>query len=511
MGQDLGAPTSRSIITPAKTFGRQNDLTKAYAGPAASAGALRLPLPHATRDSHGFLTCRVCPSASFDLNHCKRLNKGASALAEPQVTPMLDLPKPVLRALPPKVREPQRRTNSAPVKEETGNRRRLYWLAALLLLVAVIGAGTWRFFLRPLTVQIAPVAINVPEQVFGLGMVGADVQSTVGFKVAGVINEIDANEGDHVKTGQVLARLDARDVEAQVAQARAAVPQAQAAIDKGKADVALAEANQANAVAMAERRRVLVKQGFASREETQTLETTEKVSAANVKVANVEAETARAGLAVAQAQLDFAEATLANYTLRAPYNGWVLARTRNLGDAVVAGQAVFTLAEPSTIWVVGYVDERLAGRLKVGQPAEIELRSEPGRRFPGHVARIEIQSDAVNEERLVDVAFDHLPPDIHLAEQAEVYITTGKLRHAMVIPQTRVLNTTGDPGTGERGTVWTLEHGQLAQRQVTFGPELLNGGMPVLSGLPADARVVVSPPDGFRVGRAATIERKAKP
>ena len=136
---------------------------------------------------------------------------------------MLDLSKPILRALPPKVREPQRRTNSAPVKEETGNRRRLYWLAALLVLVAVIGAGAWRFFLRPLTVQIAPVAINVPEQVFGLGTVGADVQSTVGFKVAGVINEIDANEGDHVKTGHELARLAARDVEAQVAQARAAV------------------------------------------------------------------------------------------------------------------------------------------------------------------------------------------------------------------------------------------------------------------------------------------------
>lgn len=394
------------------------------------------------------------------------------------------------------------------MKEDFTHRRRLYWLAALLVLIAGIAAGAWRLLLRPITVHVAPVATNVADQVFGLGTIGADVQSAVGFKVAGVINEIDANEGDHVKTGQVLARFDAQDVAAQVTQARAAIPQAQATIDKGKADVALAEANLANAKAMASRRQVVVKQGFASREETQTLETTEKVAAANVNIAKVQVETARAGLAAAQAELKFAEATLANYTLRAPYDGWVLARNRNLGDAVTAGQTVFTLAEPSTIWAVGYVDERLAGRLKVGQPAEIVLRSEPGRRFVGYVARIEIQSDTVNEERLVDVAFDHLPPDIHLAEQAEVYITTGILRRAVLVPQTRVLHVAGDPGTGERGTVWVLEHGRLAQRQVTFGPELLDGQLPVLSGLPANARVVVSPPDRFRIGRAATVAKE---
>ncbi|HVB69255.1 MAG TPA: biotin/lipoyl-binding protein [Acetobacteraceae bacterium] len=54
------------------------------------------------------------------------------------------------------------------------------------------------------------------EQVYGLGTVGADVQSNVGFKVAGVVNEIDANEGDRVNAGTVLARLNARAIAAQV-------------------------------------------------------------------------------------------------------------------------------------------------------------------------------------------------------------------------------------------------------------------------------------------------------
>jgi HlyD family secretion protein len=387
--------------------------------------------------------------------------------------------------------------------------RRLLAAAALLILIIAVAAGLWRVLLRPITVQVAPVATNVAEQVFGLGTIGADVQSTVGFRVAGVLNEIDVNEGDHVTTGQVLARLEALDVAAQVEQARAAVLQAQAAIDKGEADITLAAANLANAQAMAARRETLVKHGVATVEETQIQETAEKVAVANLRIANVEVETARAGLAAAQAQQRFAEATLANYTLRAPYDGWVLARSRNLGDAVISGQAVFTLAEPSTIWVVGYVDERLAGRLKVGQPVEIALRSEAGRRFPGHVARIEIQSDAVNQERLVDVVFDRLPPDIHLAEQAEVYITTSVLERAVLVPQVAVTDATGDPGTGARGTVWTVENGRLAQRQLSFGPQLLDGRLPVLSGLPEGASIVL-PQSGLRVGRAAKIESEPK-
>jgi len=246
-----------------------------------------------------------------------------------------------------------------------------------------------------------------------------------------------------------------------------------------------------------------VKHGFASAEEAQTNLTNLQVATANLEVARSEVATAEAGVAAALAQQDYAEATLANATLRAPYAAWVVARTLNLGAMPVPGQGVFTLVDPRTIWVVAYVDERTAGRLSVGQQAEIVLRSEPGRRFPGHVARIEIQSDAVNEERLVDIAFDRLPPEIHLAEQAYAYITTGTLARAVLVPETAVT------GLAEnRGTIWTLEHGRLAQRRVSLGPQLLDGRFPILSGLPAGAGVVL-PQAGLRAGRAAVAAKDA--
>jgi HlyD family secretion protein len=384
------------------------------------------------------------------------------------------------------------------------SRRTLLGLLVVILLAAGGALHIWTKHLRPLTVQVAPAATALPLQVFGLGTVGARVQSTVGFKVAGVLVALNADAGDHVAAGAVLARLDARDVEAQLAVAKAGVAQAEANLTKADADVASAGASLANAEAISARRAILVRSGVASQEEAQTTDAAMRVARANQRVAVSEVAVDNAALTAARAQQDFTAATLDNYTLRAPYDARVVARNQELGSMPVPGQAVFTLVDPRTIWALGYVDERLAGRIAVGQPAEIVLRSDPRRRLPGHVARIEIQSDAVNEERLVEVAFDHTPPDIHLAEQAEVIITTGMLAHAVAVPPNAVSERTDDSGK-----VWTLEHGKLQQRTVSIGSELLDGRLPIIGGLPEDAQVVVAPQSGLAVGRAAHVSAGA--
>ncbi len=372
-------------------------------------------------------------------------------------------------------------------------------LAALTIAVLGLARFSWSILFSPVSVSIAPTQSNVREQVFGLGTVGARVQSNVGFKVAGVIVALKADQGDRVHAGQVLAQLDARDVEAQLAAMKANVAQARANIEKAKADVANATANLANAKAMSARRANLLKKGFVAMEEAQTNETAARVAAANLASAQSGVAVAEAALQSAQAQEAFEQATLANYTLYAPYDAWVVSRNLELGSMPNPGQSVFTLVAAHDIWVVGYVDERLAGRLSVGQPAEIILRSNPVR-IPGHVERIEIQSDPVNEERLVDVVFDQIPKNIHLAEQAEVVITTGILPRAVLVQPTAVIHFQDG-----RGTVWTVENGRLARRQVTFGPELLDGRLPILGGSPPDAAVVAAPVAGLRVDRAAHI------
>ncbi|MDR3530613.1 MAG: efflux RND transporter periplasmic adaptor subunit, partial [Rhodopila sp.] len=331
--------------------------------------------------------------------------------------------------------EPTRIARGSPLPRRP-RRRWWRWVLAVVgvLLVGWASLHSYHLFFRPVAVETASAQSGLPVQVFGLGTVGARVQSNVAFKVAGVLTELDADEGDRIAAGTILARLDSREVQAQLGQARAGMLQAEASIAKARADIASAEAGLANAMTVAKRRAELVKSGYASLEETQTTKTAELTAAANLGVARSELDVAQATKTAAVAQVTLQQATLDNYTLPAPYDAWVVSRNLQLGSMPNPGQAVFTLVDPASIWVLAYIDERLAGNLVVGQAATIRLRSQPGHTFPGRVARIEIQSDAVNEERLVEVAFDATPADIHLAEQAEVVITTGTLPHAVAMP-----------------------------------------------------------------------------
>jgi HlyD family secretion protein len=375
-------------------------------------------------------------------------------------------------------------------------RRRL--LVSLLLIIAVgLAAGGWYLFVRPIQVEVLDVQRDIPVQVFGLGTVESRVTSKVGFKVAGVLTGLLADQGDCVAKGGVLARLDSGEQEARVSRAKANVEQAKANLDRALAAVAKAEANYANAKNINDRRQTLLRQNNVSVEAAETAKATLDIAEADLNLAQSDIEVARAAIRDAQAQEQLERVTLDLHTLTAPYQARVIVREKELGTALAAGEAVFSLVDCKTIWVLAYIDESKAGEIAVGQPAEIALRSLPGKRFQGRVARIEIESDRVNEERRVNVIFDQVPQDYHLGEQAEVYITTTRLSHALLVPEVAIEDLKSD-----RGTVWTVENGHLARRDVTLGHRMLDGRIEILDGIPDGARVLASLPGGLRVGRA---------
>ncbi len=211
-------------------------------------------------------------------------------------------------------------------------------------------------------------------------------------------------------------------------------------------------------------------------------------------------QVARASINDAKAQELQESATLDFHTLVAPYDAMVIARTKELGSALGAGKSVFTLIDPATVWVLAYIDESKAGEIRLGEAAQIVLRSQPGRRITGRVARIEPESDRVNEERRVAVAFGQIPAEFNLGEQAEVYITTMNLVHPRLVPEAAII------GLGKsQGTVWTVEEGRLRQHAVTLGHRLLDGRFEITGGVPNDAFVVSQLRSGLRVGRAAKV------
>ena len=378
--------------------------------------------------------------------------------------------------------------------------KRLILAAGALAIGAGVLFGAWSAYLRPVKVQVGAVQRDVAVEVFGLGTVEARVTSKIGFKVSGVLVELRADVGDRVVKGAVLARLDDREQAARVGRAKAATEQAEANVQRATASAQKAQANFANAKAISERRQKLVQSNSASVETAETAKTAQDAAFADVNLAASDIAVARAAIGDAKAQLQQESATLDFHTLAAPYDAMVTARLKELGSALGAGEPVFTLIDPKSVWVLAFIDESKAGEIKVGEPADIVLRSRPNQRFQGRVARIEPESDRVNEERRIEIAFDHILANANLGEQAEVYITTVRLPQALLVPEGAIV------GLGKNGgTVWTVEDGRLQKHEVTLGHRLLDGRYEITGGLPGNASVVTQLPSGLRVGRAAKI------
>lgn len=380
-------------------------------------------------------------------------------------------------------------------------RKRLFRYLLPLLGIGVIGAAVFLFiFVRPLTVEVVRTAQNGPVQVFGLGTVEARILSKVGFEVGAALVEVNADHGDRVKEGDVLARLHSAEQKARVVKAKAGMVKAEAAIKMaeaaaGKARAVLAQKKQIN-----KRKQALIAQQTVSVETAEEAQMEQDVAAAELAVAISDIDVAKAALEDARAQFDVEKVLLDHHVLRAPFEAIVVQRHKELGSVLSPGEALFTLVAPKTVWVLAYVDETRAGDIRVGQLAKVHLRSLPRQIFEGHVTRIGIESDRVSEERRVYIACDRCPESFHLGEQAEVFITTSELEKALLVPETAI-----EYFDGIKGTVWTVEEGKLGRREVTLGRRTLDSRLEITDGLQDGARVVGVIRPGLREGRAAKV------
>lgn len=171
---------------------------------------------------------------------------------------------------------------------------------------------------------------------------------------------------------------------------------------------------------------------------------------------------------------------------------------------LAAGEPLLTIVDPTTRWGKMYVDEARAGGITVGKPARVRLRSLPGTIREAEVVRVDVESDRVNEERVVYVKCLSCPATFYLGEQAEVWVHVDTLAWATLVPEKNV-----EQYDGARGVVWTVRDSRLVKQEVTFHPKTLQGFLPIASGLPEGTQVVVSAIVGLREGgRVRAVEAK---
>lgn len=376
---------------------------------------------------------------------------------------------------------------------------RRVWLWGVVV-AAVAGAAFLFFTERPLTVTAVQPERDVALRIYGLGTVEARILSRVGFEVGAALTLLAADAGDSVIRGQELAVLHSAEQEARVARARAAVAANEANLAKADATVVRARAMLAQREAANRRQQGLAQRDVTSIQRAEEAQRDEDVARADLAVAEADLAVIRAQGLDAAAALQQEETLLAHHRLIAPYDALVVARHAEAGTVVKAGDPIFTLIDRATIWIQAYVDEERAGQLSLGQSGTIRLRSQPSAEFHGVIARIGLESDRVNEERLVWLSCADCPPEMFLGEQAEVRILTGTRAVALMVPEVAI---TGFDG--HRGMVWTVQDGRLVRVELTFGARDDRGRVEVTDGLPEGAVIVARPPKGAAAGRRARI------
>jgi len=309
----------------------------------------------------------------------------------------------------------------------------------------------------PTVTVTIPGASSLPTTVSIIGTIAARYDVPIGVEGdGGRVEAIYVEAGDHVKRGQLLARLSAAVLRPEVGSLAASLEQA-----RTEAELAEAEYKRAVAVGAA---------GALSTEETERRRSSAATADAKVKVA-------AAQLAEAQARLDRME-------VRAPADGTILTRTVELGQTVSSGgPALFRLAEGNEVELRGEVAEQDLPALQVGQTASVTLTGGTH----NYVGKVRLLGAIIDPQTRLGMVRIALAPDANLRPGAfaRAEVTISRAQRA-VLPQTAVLS--DDQGS----YVLVVDADNVVQRREVRVSGIVANGVAIASGLTASDRVVAS-------------------
>ncbi len=270
-----------------------------------------------------------------------------------------------------------------PVKEMPHKQR---WLKPGLLLLVVLLAATGGAYW-----WLHPHPGLPPGIASGNGRLEAD-EIDIDTKFAGRIANLFADEGDLTKAGEILAKMDTRDVEAQLKQSQALILQAQEALNAANATLDQQKSLVLYAQQEIARTQALVEKGFATKEQ---LDSRTQLLAGAIAGERAAEDTVRGSQDALDATTHAAEiyqANIADDSLVSPRDGRIEYRIANVGEVLPAGGKVFTILDTAYVYMDIYLPTELAGRIKLGSDARIVLDSYPTRAFPAKVVFVAAQA-----------------------------------------------------------------------------------------------------------------------
>jgi HlyD family secretion protein len=385
------------------------------------------------------------------------------------------------------------RSGASPASRAPRRRRCALWLtAAVLIAAAAFIAMRWN---AAVTVETASVSIAYPSQAYTLlnatGYVVAQRKAAVASKATGRLEWLGVREGNRVKEGEVLARLESKDVVAQMDQAAANVRLAQANLEQAQAE--FMEAGRAF-----ERSRELLEKKFVSAAAHDT-------AVARYERARAAVNGQKAAIGVAQANHRASRVAVEQTLIRAPFDGVVLTKNANVGDVITpfssatgSQAAVVTMADMTTLEVEADVSESSVGKVKLDQPCEIQLDALPDVRLRGVVSRMVPTVDRSKATVTVKVRFADKDPRVLPEMSAKVAFLEKELPPELrtartVVPRSAIVE------RGDKRVVYVIREDRAVETPVEPG-DAIGESIEIKKGVKAGEKIVAAPPAGLRDG-----------
>jgi RND family efflux transporter MFP subunit len=299
---------------------------------------------------------------------------------------------------------------------------------------------------QPMTVEMAAVKrADMSTEVTVVGNLIGRATVEAGPKVAGRLETVTVRMGDRVNRGQVIARVEDREIQEQVKQAKASYDVAAATIRQREADLRLAQTNLDRSRNLYERE-LIPKQTF---DDTDSRH----------QAATAQLDLARAQFAQTQARLDELKINLSNTIITSPVSGFVAKRVLDPGGWVTPNTAFISVVDIGVVRLVANIVEKDVRRITQNLAASVEVDAYPGEKFTGRVAHISPVLDPATRTGQIEI--DIANPDFRLKPgmYAKVAFTVDKKENALVIPTAAMVDLGGNRGVFMAGAT---EQGQVA-------------------------------------------------
>jgi RND family efflux transporter MFP subunit len=400
-------------------------------------------------------------------------------------------------------------------------RSRTLRVAVLMVLAALVVAGIvfWGINARiqtaaavkettqelaiPAVAVIHPKPGAVKDEVVLPGNVQAFTDSPIYARSSGYLKQWNVDIGGHVKAGQVLATIDAPELDQQVRQAKATIQQTQASLDQAIANQQQGKANEEIARVTAQRWQNLVTKGAVSRQENDQYQAQYQAQVANLNALEQAIAAARSNIAVAEADLGRLQ-EMQNYeTVKAPFDGIITARNIDVGALINAGnggaaQELFHVASTARLRVYVSVPQADSRAAVPGLKSYLTLSEFPGRRFPGELVRTAGAIDPATRTLLTEVDVDNASGELRPGAYAEVHLMIPEGSRALILPVSALIF------RSEGLRVGVVREGKAELVPVILGKDYGNE-VEVVSGLAENDLVISNPSDSLASGSTVQV------